>query len=231
MKKNKIGSIIHKIFFSLFLLIAFSFVSNAQDIIKLEYKYYTSWFSTSEHIPLVVEYTLTKNMLTCKESTERTDKFKADPNHKDITNLSKDYRNSGYDRGHNMNADDNKCNDEGMEQCFYFSNMTPQPHSFNAGKWEEVENLERADAMQFNKVIVTCGSVGVLEKIGPDNVVVPKLMWKVIYIPSTKVYQCYIFPDTDDVSKDLVKYAVKRKQVENIASVTFNKGVVALEEE
>ena len=122
-------------------------------------------------------------MLQCSERIPRQKKFTPDPKHTDITNLAKDYRNSGYDRGHNMNADDNKCDADGMKECFYYSNMTPQPHSFNAGRWEDLEKLERTDATSLGKVIVTIGSVGKQETIGPDKVVVPKYMWKVLYFP------------------------------------------------
>jgi len=202
-----------------------------EGIVKIEHKFYTSWFSTSEHIPLVVEYTLTKNMLQCSKPIHRSNKFTPDPDQSSITSLAKDYRNSGFDRGHNMNAEDNKCDNEGMKECFYYSNMTPQPHSFNAGRWEDLEKLERTDATQFGKVIVTIGSVGKSETIGPDNVVVPKFMWKVIYIISQNEYDCYIFPDTDNVTNALNKYKVQLDQIENLASVTFNNGTVELESE
>jgi endonuclease G, mitochondrial len=217
---------------ALMLLFIFAFLvqSIAQDIVKLQYKYYTSWFSKKEHIPMVVSYNLTKSMLSCTKEIERLKSYYADPANKNFTNLNKYYTNSGYDRGHNMNAEDNRCDSIGMRQCFYYTNMTPQPHEFNAGKWEELERYERTQAEQYNSIIVTCGSVGVQETI-KDSLVVPKYMWKVIYIataPTSKRYQCYIFPNTSNVTKALSTYAVKLTQIENLASVTFNRGNVTL---
>ncbi len=208
-------------------LLSITFIGYAQpaDVVVLKYQNYTSWFSKTEHIPIVVEYTLTESMLQCNNRIPRAAKFTPDPNHKDITNLNNDYKNSGYDRGHNMNADDNKCDATGMKECFYFSNMTPQPHSFNAGRWEDLEKLERMDAMKYEKVIVTIGSIGKFETIGTDNaVVVPKFMWKVIYIPSQRKYNAYMFPDKDNVTEPLESYKVDLSHIEQQAGITFTNG-------
>lgn len=218
-------------YISLLLLSVFSLVLGAQDLQKLKYEYYTSWFSASEHIPIVVTYTLTGKMVSCSDPAKRTNKFKPDPDHKSLTNLARDYRGSGYDRGHNMPAADNKCSDTGMEQCFYFSNMTPQPHSFNAGRWKDLETQERNEAVNFKTIIVTCGSLGVKETIGEDKVVVPKKMWKVIYIPSSGKYECYVFPNDEEVNKELIKYSVKKSVIEEQAGVRFNKGAVEVLDE
>ena len=209
----------------LFLIVSFS-VSAQTGLQKLTYTYYTSWFSTIEHIPLVVSYTLTEEMLSCTHTVTRTNKFKPDPAHKEITNLAKDYRRSGYDRGHNMNAADNECSVKGMEQCFYFSNMTPQPHSFNAGRWEDLEKLERIEATQSHTLIITCGSIGVKEYIGEDKVAVPNEMWKVIYTPATEKYQCYLFPNSDEGMKELDAYKVTLSKIEKLTALCFEKGVV-----
>ena len=216
-------------FLLLFLCLSSGIITYGQhDIEVLKYKYYTSYFSTTEHIPVIIEYTLTKKMITCKTLLKRTNKFAPDPAHQDLTDLEKDYKGSGYDRGHNMSAADNKCDITGMKECFYFSNMTPQPHSFNAGKWEETEKTEREKAMATGKVIVTTGSIGKAATIGVDKVVVPKFMWKVIYIPSDKTYLCYFFPDTDDVHESLDTYMKTLAEIEKYANVIFEEGMVRL---
>lgn len=196
------------------------------QVVKLDYKYYTSWFSQLKHIPVVVTYTLTHDMLSCTDKIKRTNKFKPDPKHKNITDLAADYKNSGYDRGHNMSAADNECSMEGMTECFYFSNMTPQPHSFNAGVWEELEETERHEAIKHQKLIITCGSLGERFVIGKDKVCVPEKMWKVIYIHSLKKYECYLFPNSDGLQGKPEKYAVPLAEIKKLAKVDFTDGIV-----
>jgi endonuclease G len=215
-------------------LASFAFLASTQspDIEKINHRHYLSYFSKSEHIPIVLTYTLTSDMLQCGTKIPRKGiRFATDPDYKDVTALSKDYRGSGFDKGHNMSAADNSCEEEGMKECFYFSNMTPQPHSFNAGRWEDLEKIERAEAAQYDKIIVTVGSLGVSQKIGDDNVVVPREMWKVIYIPKTSEYQCYLFPNTDNVTMPIDSYKVEEQEIEDDADVTFNDGKVTVPEQ
>ena len=72
---------------------------------------------------------------------------------KEATDLGDDYEHSGFDRGHNMSAADNGCDTAAMKQCFYFSNMTPQVHSINAGAWKTLEMAERDSAIHDTFVI------------------------------------------------------------------------------
>jgi len=203
--------------------------SHYSHYVVISHTRYTSYFSIDEHIPLVVTFRLTADMVDCsKESHRHRGKFTEDPDQPQLTNLNNDYKKSGYDRGHNMSAADNECDPQGMKECFYFSNMTPQPHSFNAGKWEDLEKQERAEAIQYGQIIVTVGSIGVKGQIGPDQIAVPQYMWKVIYIPSARKYQCYLFPDDDGVNDPLPQYEVPLEKIETEAPVDFQEGVVKL---
>jgi len=86
-----------------FLLLLFYNSTTAQDIVMLKHAYYTSYFSKSKHIPVLITYTLTSSMLTCDEHINRKGKrFEPDPELSEETDLQKDYVHSGYDRGHNM---------------------------------------------------------------------------------------------------------------------------------
>ena len=194
-----------------------------QDTVILHHKYYTSIFIKSKHIPLLVEYTLTKEMLSCKKKIKRKNNFAPDPDLPEATNINKDYVKSGYDRGHNMSAEDNTCNKEAMNECFYFSNMFPQLHSLNGGVWKKLENQERAEAKQYGKIKVFIGSIGTLKKIGPDSVVVPAYCWKVIYIESKNIYECYIFPNKKPKSSDFSFYTISIANLEQKTHIEFKK--------
>lgn len=208
------------------LAIIFLFILNTvkgQDTVVLHHKYYTSTFIKSKHIPLLVEYTLTKEMLSCTKKTKRKNNFAPDPDLPEATNIDKDYKKSGYDRGHNMSAEDNTCNKEGMNECFYFSNMFPQIHSLNGGVWKKLENQERAEAKQYGKIKVFIGSTGELKKIGKGKVVVPEYCWKIIYIESQNIYECYIFPNKKPKKSDYTSYKVPLTEIEQKTNIKFDK--------
>lgn len=202
-------------------------VYGQDSLMVMRHKYYTSYFSCSEHIPILVTYTLTKEMLDCSPELHvprKVGHFKRDPDLEECTNLTKDYSHSGYDKGHNMSAADNGCDSEGMRECFYYSNMTPQPHSFNAGIWEKLEDEERDEALDYGAIIVSIGSIGYSGAIGPDSVVVPQYMWKVIYRPGKQTYSCYIFPDADGDDGVLMNYETTLEDLEHRTSILFTEG-------
>src|SRR6188508_2341292 len=91
-----------------------SFSSFSQNKV-LKHTYYTTTFSSEKHIPILVEYVLTKEMLSCTKKIKRTNKFVPDPDLPSETNLARAYKRSGYDRGHNMSAEDNSCTKIGMK--------------------------------------------------------------------------------------------------------------------
>lgn len=183
------------------LSLSMSLYMTAQDTITVQHTFYTTTFDREKHIPYLVQYTLRKNMLTCATHEVRKNKFVKDPQLPEATNLQKDYNGSGYDRGHNMSAQDNECSAIGMQECFYFSNMFPQPHAINAGIWENLERHERELAMDNDSVHIFICSIGEATTIGPDKVWVPEYDCKVIYVYNTGQYEVYKIPNTT-VPKD-----------------------------
>lgn len=170
----------------------------AQDIVRLEHTNYISLYSKSKHYPVMVEWWATKSKVSCTNPLPRKDNFKPDPLLPMETDLSDDYKGSGLDRGHMMPAADNLCQTpQVQDECFYFSNMSPQYHSLNAGDWKGVETLERQIAFQKDSVHVWCGNIGEIKKIG--TVSVPEKCWKVIYVKSTNEWMAFLF--TNDKSK------------------------------
>ena len=61
-----------------------------------------------------------------------------------------------------------------------------------------------------------------------DEVVLPEYMWKVIYIPRADIYECYIFPDSDDANKTLEDYKTTIEEIQNNAEIEFKKGKATL---
>jgi len=156
------------------LLLFATALMNAQDTIRLKHTNYTAVYSKSLNYPVLVEWWETKAKDGCPVPLKRKDEFKADPLLPKETDLMKDYVGSGYDRGHMCPAASNLCSgDKVQSECFYFSNMTPQPHTLNAGTWKTLETQTRALAIEKDSVHVWCGSVGKLRTFGLHNVAIP----------------------------------------------------------
>jgi endonuclease G len=152
---------------------------------------------------------------------ERTDNFRIDPKVKSNPVGSGDYSGSGYDRGHNMNAEDNRCDKVGMDESFYFSNMTPQVPQLNRGVWKSLETEVREAAAVADSVKVWMGSVGEIKKIGKLSI--PSQCWKVIYIKKSGQYFAWIFPNEIPKDKAVKTYEVKIIDVEKLSGLKFGK--------
>ena len=92
-------------------------------------------------------YVLTKEEIQGDE--ERSNHFRPDPMVKGDPVVTKDYSNSGYDRGHMAPAADMKWSEQAMRESFYMTNICPQHHSNNAGDWKDLEELVRDLAVPF----------------------------------------------------------------------------------
>jgi endonuclease G, mitochondrial len=207
----------------LFLGILVSFTSvNAQDVVVLKHTNYTSHFSKSKHYPVMVEWWMTKAKAGCANQLARKDNFKPDPLLPVETDLSSDYVGSGTDRGHNMPAAENQCQTPLVQdECFYFSNMTPQYHSLNAGDWKSLEVLERQIAVDNDSVHIWCGSIGEAKKVG--KVSVPTECWKVLYIVKTKEWMAYEFKNTTDKPSGLNTHKVTVADITKLTGLKFTK--------
>lgn len=181
---------------AIFLLCLLPLCSSAQDTVVVKHHAYTTVFAQSAHIPVLVTYTLHKEQVHCGVKVPRVNVFRADPLIAG-TSLGRDYSKCGYDRGHNMSAEDNACCLVDMSECFYYSNMTPQSPKLNRGLWKSLEIQERNMAMQNDSIVVSIGSYGFDHNIGEDGVMVPAFCWKVIYVPKTKETYTYCFPNND----------------------------------
>ena len=176
------------------ILLSLLFVSSSQiqDQVVLKHTNYTSLFSKSKKYPVMVEWWVTKAMVSCPTPLKRKDNFKPDPLSPEHTNIAKDYVGSGYDRGHMMPAADNLCQTQLIQdESFYFSNMSAQTHRLNAGDWKSLETFTREESSLKDSIHVWAGNVGEVKKIG--SVSVPKYCWKVIHIKKENKWVAYLF--------------------------------------
>ncbi len=127
-----------------------------------------------------VAYMLTKDHLTYED--RRRPYFIEDPK---VSTKSADWRNykgSGYDRGHLCPAGDRRFSEQAYNETFYTSNIVPQDKDFNAGVWNRLELQIRQWAKKYGTLFVVTGGVleDGLEEIGDEDVDVPRYFYKIV---------------------------------------------------
>jgi len=204
------------------LLVSISFSSlKSQDTIRLKHTNYTTVFSKSKKYPVLVEWWETKAKVACSNPLPRTDKFRPDPLLPKETDLDDDYKNSGYDRGHMMPAKSNQCQTQQVQdECFYFSNMSAQYHSLNAGDWKTLETATREWAANQDSVHIWAGNIGEIRKIGAVSV--PKECWKVVHIKKTNEWYFFMFDNNQNKSTGLKSHEVTKSILEKVTGFKFH---------
>lgn len=193
--------------------------SSTGQIIK--HTYYTLSYSEANEQAEWVYYVLTPDFINGNE--KRKDNFKKDPLVSTGSAELKDYKGSGYDRGHLMPAADMKLNLTSMSESFYMSNMSPQLPSFNRGIWKKLEAKVRNWALIEGKIHVVTAGVLTTNKgsIGENEVSVPEQYYKVIYDPTgDKKMIAFILPN-EKSSQPLMDFVVSTDYVESITGIDF----------
>jgi endonuclease G, mitochondrial len=204
------------------ILLSLLFVSSSQiqDQVVLKHTNYTSLFSKSKKYPVMVEWWVTKAMVSCQTPLKRKDNFKPDPLLPEHTNIAKDYVGSGYDRGHMMPAADNLCQTQLIQdESFYFSNMSAQTHRLNAGDWKSLETFTREESSLKDSIHVWAGNVGEVKKIG--SVSVPKYCWKVIHIKKENKWVAYLFENNTSNPDGFKNNEVTLKEITTLTGFKF----------
>jgi len=153
--------------------------SSTYDAIVMHEHYMLSYSEPHEQAEWVA-YTLKKSHLTY-DDRERP-YFIEDPY---VTTKSADWRNykgSGYDRGHLCPAGDRRFSEYAYNETFYTSNISPQEKYFNAGVWNRLEQKVRQWAKKYKTVSVITGGVlkDTFHEIGEEDVTVPEAFYKVV---------------------------------------------------
>lgn len=155
---------------------------------------------------------------------DRTNEFLEDPLIATGSATDADYKGSGYDRGHIAPASDMGWSAETMAESFYYSNMSPQAPSFNRGIWKKGEDLVRVWARTYGNLFVVAGPVlhKGLKTIGPNEVSVPELYYKVILDPEKGHEKGIAFVIPNDGSRrPLTEFVVTIDSVERLTGINF----------
>ncbi len=170
-----------------------------------------------------VAYELTKEHVLNK-TYERADDFRADAAISSGSAQLSDYEPTKmtYARGHLAPAADFRWSEKAMSESFLMSNMSPQVHDFNSGKWSYLEMEVRHWAEIYNGVYVVTGPVlkDSLPTIGENKVSVPEKYYKIILDADEENAIAFIMPN-EDISDTFKNYAVTIDEVENETGIDF----------
>ncbi|WP_298760348.1 DNA/RNA non-specific endonuclease [uncultured Psychroserpens sp.] len=136
----------------------------------------------------------------------------------------RNYKKSGYDRGHLCPAGDRKYSQIAHDETFLTSNISPQEHNFNSGIWNTLEQKVRYWAHKYDGVFVVTGGVlkGQMKTIGEEEVSVPNQFYKVLIdnnTGKTKVI-AFLMPHKNS-NEPLYKFVVSVDEVEQLTGIDF----------
>jgi endonuclease G, mitochondrial len=186
--------------------------------------------SPENKTPLWVIERLTADKAKGDPSIKREDfKFQHDPDLEDGRRAEPaDYSKSGYAQGHMAPAADMRWNAKAMEECFYLSNMVPQVGSMNSGIWKSLETRVRKWSMNRGEVYIITGPIyesGTTQVIGKNKVGVPTHLYKIVYDASANEAIAFIMPNKPLYTKDMPKYIVTIRDVEEKTGLDFLSGL------
>ena len=162
--------------------------------------------------------------------------FKEDPSIPALFRSTlKDFRKSGFDRGHLAAAANHKDSLDAMADSFTLCNMSPQTPEFNRGYWAKLEKYVRDLTRNYETVEVFTGPLFIskvedgkkwvtYQVIGDKDVAVPTHFYKVISLKKSdeKKLEAYILPNEPiamNMSLDIFKTTLQK--VESAAGISF----------
>lgn len=134
----------------------------------------------------------------------------------------RNYKKSGYNKGHLCPAGDRKKSYDLYKETFYTSNASPQLHKFNAGVWNRLEQKTRYWATKNNGIYVVTGGVlsNNLKTIGTEKVSVPDYFYKILLTKDSKKMIGFLVPHKES-NKALYEFTVSVDEIEKMTGIDF----------
>jgi len=197
------------------------FPSSSTDQLVFHNYYMLSYSEPHEQAEWVA-YELKKKYLT--NDNRKRPYFIEDPNVKTKSADWRNYKGSGYDRGHLCPAGDRRFSEYAYNETFYTSNISPQDRAFNAGIWNRLEMQIRQWCKSYGDLNIITGGVleDDLEEIGSEDVDVPKTFYKIVFKrdgDSIKVL-AFLFPNKES-EQSLDNFIVTIDELEELTGIDF----------
>jgi endonuclease G len=185
--------------------------------------YFFLCHDSARRVAAWVGYTLTPDSLVA--SAARPARFRQDFELAGPAASDRDYRSSGYSRGHLAPAADFAFSDEAIRSTFILSNAIPQRLSVNSGVWARVEAGVRRLAREAERLFIFTGPLfeGDRFVIGPGRVAVPSHTFKAVLIlqGGSKRMVAFIVSNQDHVRGPVDASRVSVDEVEHRTGLDF----------
>ena len=140
----------------------------------------------------------------------------------------RNYKGSGYDRGHLVPAGDRRFSAFAFNETFYTSNISPQRNEFNSRIWNDLEKQVRTWCRKYGTLNVITGGVldTSLERIGEEDVAVPDYYYKIVTRDSGDELRVLCFLMAQENSElPLDRYLVSIDELESLTGIDFFPGL------
>jgi endonuclease G len=184
--------------------------------------FFFTCYSPAHKAPLWVAHTLTPEQL--EGAASRPSRFRQDRGLASPSAADRDYRSSGFYRGHLAPAAD-FSSPEAVRTTFLLSNAVPQTPSVNNGPWRRLEAAIRRAARNADRVHVFTGALfeGERKTIGPGQVAVPSHTYKVVLFiqGDSAAMFAVIVSNHENVSGSLDQFTVTVDEIEHRTGLDF----------
>ena len=188
----------------------------------VEHQHFTLSYNEAFEQAEWVAYVLKKEHLTYDD--RKRPYFIEDPKVKSKSADWRNYKGSGYDRGHLCPAGDRRFSEQAYNETFYTSNISPQDRDFNAGVWNRLELHIRQWAKRYGELFVVTGGIledGLLE-IGEEDVDVPRYYYKIVAKGDVDKLEMIGFIILgEESSKPLQQFVVSVDEIEEMTGIDF----------
>lgn len=199
-----------------------SYLPSSTTAVIINHSYYSLSYSEAHEQAEWVAYELAKKHLS-KNEIDRPD-FLQDSKVKSKSAHWRNYKGSGYDRGHLCPAGDRRFSIEAYHETFLTSNISPQDNDFNGGVWNKLEQQVRFWAKKYDGVYVVTGGVlnEGLPTIGEERVSVPEDFYKIVLNRSGDEFSAIAFLIPNGPTNDsFYDYLVTIDEIEELTGIDF----------
>ncbi|QBN18907.1 DNA/RNA non-specific endonuclease [Flavobacterium nackdongense] len=200
----------------------FDYLPSSTTNQMVKHYYYTLSYNEKYEQAEWVAYELKKSYV--RSSNFERPYFIEDPKVKTGSADWRNYKKSGYDKGHLCPAGDMEFAINAYNDTFFTSNISPQKHDFNGGVWNRLEQKVRYWATKYDGVyVVTAGVLQPnLKTIGQEKVLVPNYFYKILLDNSNGQYKmiAFLVPNAKS-NKPLYEFVVSVDSIEKITGIDF----------
>lgn len=183
------------------------------------HQYISMCYSKKHRQSSWVTHLLTKKSINGKQ--KRTNDYKYDFSVNDPVG-SRDYKGSGFDRGHLAPAADMRLNYQSMSETFFMTNMSPQRSAFNSGRWRSLEAYFRNKVKSWGDAYVVTAPFlkGEFEQIW-SGVSIPDFFYKIAYFPDKNRMIAYFMPNKRLSGHKLEEFLISVDEIEELTGFDF----------